>query len=52
MKIQSINSFTMFKGKPSNYGVIDKYISRSAQPAFEDLEWLKEHGVTDIINFS
>jgi len=40
-----------FNGKPSNYAVIDRYLSRSAQPQKEDLMWLKEQGVTDIINF-
>ena len=40
-----------FKGKPDNYAVIDKYLSRSAQPQQEDFKWLKEQGVTDIINF-
>ena len=44
-------STTNFKGKPDNYAVIDNYVSRSAQPKQEDLVWLKEHGVTDIINF-
>lgn len=44
-------STTNFKGKPDNYAVIDKYLSRSAQPKLEDLQWLKEQGVTDIINF-
>ena len=40
-----------FYGKPQNYSVIDKYVSRSAQPKEEDLAWLKEQGVTDILNF-
>ncbi len=40
-----------FKGMPSNYSVIDKYVSRSAQPQKDDFKWLKEQGVTDIINF-
>ncbi len=40
-----------FCGEPKNYAVIDKYLSRSAQPQKEDLSWLKEQGVTDIINF-
>ncbi len=40
-----------FQGKPNNYAVIDKFLSRSAQPAKEDFKWLKEQGVTDIINF-
>ena len=50
MKIQSISSI-IFNGKPSNYGKIDEHVSRSAQPQKEDLAWLKEQGVTDIINF-
>ena len=40
-----------FNGKPDNYAIIDKYLSRSAQPQKEDFSWLKEQGVTDIINF-
>lgn len=44
-------SDTNFLGKPKNYAVIDKYLSRSAQPQKEDFAWLKEQGVTDIINF-
>lgn len=40
-----------FSGKPDNYSVIDKFVSRSAQPKKEDLKWLQEQGVTDIFNF-
>lgn len=40
-----------FYGQPNNYAVIDKYVSRSAQPQKEDFTWLKKQGVTDIINF-
>ena len=40
-----------FKGQPANYAVIDKTVSRSAQPMKEDFYWLKEQGVTDIVNF-
>ena len=40
-----------FQGQPRNYAVVDKYLSRSAQPEKEDLSWLKEQGVTDIFNF-
>ncbi len=47
MRIQPIT----FKGKPNNYSKVDKYVSRSAQPQKEDFEWLKKHGVTDVINF-
>ncbi|MBR6126642.1 tyrosine-protein phosphatase [bacterium] len=47
MKISGIT----FLGKPSNYGIIDSVISHSAQPQKEDFTWLKEQGVTDIINF-
>ncbi len=37
--------------KPKNYGQIDKYLSRSAQPQSENaFRWLKKHGVTDVIN--
>lgn len=47
MKISPIT----FQGKPANYAEIDKFVSRSAQPMKEDFAWLKEKGVTDIINF-
>ncbi len=47
MKISALS----FKGMPANYYVIDKYVSRSAQPNKEDFLWLKQQGVTDIINF-
>ena len=40
-----------FTAQPKNYAVVDKYLSRSAQPQKEDFEWLKEQGVTDIFNF-
>lgn len=50
MKIQSIQNFS-FKGMPNNYAKVDKYVSRSAQPQKDDFVWLKEQGVTDIINF-
>ena len=50
MKTQQI-SFFCFKGMPNNYAKIDNYVSRSAQPNKEDFLWLKEQGVTDIINF-
>ena len=36
--------------KPNNYKQIDSCLSRSAQPLQENLKWLKEQGVTDIIN--
>lgn len=37
--------------KPKNYGKIDRYLSRSAQPQSENsIKWLKKHGVTDVIN--
>lgn len=40
-----------FSGKPNKYLVIDNVVSRSAQPQKDDFSWLKEQGVTDIINF-
>ena len=46
MKIFNIS----FHGQPANYGVIDNYLSRSAQPKEDDFLWLKNNGVTDIIN--
>ncbi|MBQ8460340.1 tyrosine-protein phosphatase [bacterium] len=46
MKVYPIS----FNGKPKNYTLIDNAISCSAQPMKEDFVWLKEQGVTDIIN--
>lgn len=52
LKITSIlTSPINFSGKPSNYAVIDNYVSRSAQPQKKDFLWLKKQGVTDIFNF-
>lgn len=50
MKIKKISTFN-FKAKPDNYALVDKYISRSAQPSKDDFVWLRSQGVTDIINF-
>jgi len=36
--------------KPDNYKKIDEYLSRSAQPLVENLKWLREQGITDVIN--
>ena len=49
MNIMAISKFP-FKGKPNNYAVVNENLSRSAQPNKEDFVWLKEQGVTDIIN--
>lgn len=40
-----------FLGKPDNYACIDSVVSRSAQPQRDDFLWLKQQGVTDVINF-
>ena len=37
--------------KPLNYQEIDNFMSRSAQPDKNNIDWLKEKSVTDIINF-
>ncbi len=47
MKISTI----CFNGIPNNYSKIDNFVSRSAQPQKEDFLWLKEQGITDIIDF-
>lgn len=47
MKVNLIS----FKGMPYNYSKIDNTLSRSAQPMVEDFAWLKEQGVTDVVNF-
>lgn len=51
MKIQLTNFNFNFKAQPPNYEKIDNFMSRSAQPEPNDFIWLKEQGVTDIINF-
>ena len=38
-------------GEPVNYAKINENISRSGQPMYSDFKWLKEQGVTDVINF-
>ena len=40
-----------FRGIPDNYLKIDNTVSRSAQPKADDFKWLKQQGVTDVINF-
>ena len=50
MKIQKQSLFA-FRARPDNYAKIDKHVSRSAQPNKEDFAWLKEQGITDVINF-
>jgi len=40
-----------FCAKPANYCKIDTHVSRSAQPQRDDFGWLKNQGVTDIVNF-
>ena len=51
MRIQQIQPFNNFLGIPKNFGIVDSNISRSAQPEKNDFIWLREQGVTDIINF-
>ena len=41
-----------FKGVPYNYGDVCSYISRSAKPDQYDFSWLKQQGVTDVVDFS
>ena len=36
---------------PDNYGIVTPNLSRSAQPNEKALLWLKQKGVTDIVNF-
>ncbi len=43
--------FISFRGMPPNYQKIDNTVSRSAQPEKEDFSWLKDQGVTDVVNF-
>ena len=49
MRIQLVSALT-FQGKPSNYGIVNENLTRSAQPLPEDFAWLKDDGVTDVIN--
>ena len=46
-----LNPVISFCGKPNNYLKIDATVSRSAQPMKDDFTWLKEQGVSDVINF-
>ncbi len=39
-----------FSGMPERYNRINNILSRSAQPKEEDFVWLKEQGITDIID--
>lgn len=48
MKTQPV--YLTFEAKPKNFAKIDETISRSAQPSTGDFIWLKEQGITDIIN--
>jgi len=41
----------IYDNRPSNFGVISKTVSCSAQPSVKNLMWLKENGYTDVINF-
>ncbi|HNW25262.1 MAG TPA: tyrosine-protein phosphatase [Candidatus Gastranaerophilaceae bacterium] len=51
-KINSVPiSFKKLILPPKNYKVIDEYVSRSAQPDKESFLWLKNQGITDVINF-
>ena len=51
MKIANTTRNLIFCGMPNNYSKIDNFVSRSAQPQKEDFLWLKEQGVTDVVNF-
>lgn len=51
MKIENRTCNLIFSGIPNNYSKIDKFVSRSAQPQKEDFVWLKDQGITDVINF-
>ena len=46
MMIKIIN----FSGMPEKYNKINNILSRSAQPKKDDFVWLKERGITDIID--
>ena len=48
MKLSRIH----FLGMPYNYATVDKNLSRSAKPEVNDFYWLKEQGITDIIDLS
>ena len=37
--------------RPDNYKQIDHILSRSAQPNIENIAWLKEQGITDVLSF-
>lgn len=46
-----INNLSFKAAPPPNYRKIDEFVSRSAQPLEDNFLWLKEQGVTDILNF-
>ncbi len=46
-----ISALTTFGAMPANYSQVDNFLSRSAQPLKDDFVWLKQQGVTDVINF-
>ena len=47
MKVQNIQ----YGIRPDNYAVVDRTLSRSAQPDANGFLWLKRQGVTDVIDF-
>lgn len=51
MHLNRIFNFIPFQGQPKNYAKIDDVVSRSAQPKADDFCWLKDNGVTDVVNF-
>ena len=48
---QQSDAVQNFARPPKNYAIVDKYLTRSAQPTIDNLVWLKEQGVTDVVNF-
>ena len=51
MKVPQLYQPLMLRGMPRNYVIVDNNVTRSAQPQKDDFAWLKEQGVTDVINF-
>jgi len=48
---RKINNVYFKASVPPNYRKVDDFVSRSAQPTEANFLWLKEQGVTDVVNF-
>ena len=51
VSLAKIDKTSFRSSTPPNYGKIDEFVSRSAQPSADNFLWLREQGVTDVVNF-